>query len=136
MSDRYKLPVLAIACGIVAFVLVRIAAADPVSLPPDPVVDPAAAFDSFRALYKIGWPITVIAGIAVLARLLGRFVPKFKFLSGKPAAVIAVVAAVGAAAFDVLALGGSWGSVVMAAITSLLTLWNPAPVKPEAGGGN
>jgi hypothetical protein len=128
---------IAVACGLIGFGCVSVALADPPVLPPDPLVDPAAAFDGFRALYKIGWPVTVIAGVAVLARLLGRFVPRFAMLAGKPAAVIAVVAACAAAAFDVLALGGSWASVVMAAFTSLLTLWQPTPVKADdKGGGN
>lgn len=114
-----------LACSLLGFGCVSMAFADPAVLPPDPLTDPGAAIDGFRALYKVGWPITIIAAVAVAARLLGRFVPRLSFLAGKPAAVIAVVAAVSAAAFDVLALGGSWASVVLAAVTSLLTLWNP-----------
>lgn len=128
---------IAIVCSLIGFGCVSLALAGPPALPADPLVDPGAAFDSFRALYKIGWPVTVIAGVAVLARLLGRFVPRLSWLQGKPAAVIAIVAACAAAAFDVVALGGSWASVVMAAFTSLLTLWQPIPVKQaDAAGGN
>ena len=74
--------VIIIACGLLGFGCVSVALADPPVLPVDPLTDPAAAFDSFRALYKIGWPVTIIAGVAVLARLLGRFVPRFAVLAG------------------------------------------------------
>lgn len=133
MWNRIKLPLFAVCLGVIAFACARIAHADPPTLPPDPLREPGAAFDSFKALTKIGWPITVIAAVAVLARLLSRIGPRFAFLAGKPAAVIAIVAAVAASAFDVLALGGSWASVVLAAATSLLTIWNPAG-KPDKGG--
>jgi hypothetical protein len=124
---------IAVFCSLLGFGCVTMAFADPPMLPPDPLTDPSAAFNSFQALYKISWPLAVIAGVAVIARLLGRFAPKLSFLAGRPAAVVAVVAACSAAAFDVLALGGSWASVVVAAVTSLLTLWQPTPVKAEGG---
>lgn len=128
MWNRYKLPLIAVALGVLAFACARYAHAEP-TIPVDPLANPAQAFDDFKALYKVGWPVTVLAGIVVAARLLGRLGGRFAFLSGKPAAVIAAIASVGASAFDVLALGGSWASVVMAALVAAAALWNPTPVK-------
>lgn len=129
---RIRLALLAIALGVLAFACVRVASAQP--MPPDPLSDPQASFDSFRALSKIGWPITVLAGVAVAARLLARFAPRFGFLAGKPAAVIAAIAALGASAFDVLALGGSWGSVVASVVFGALALWDSAGKKTKEAG--
>lgn len=130
-----KLAVIAIALGVLGLTC-GMALAQP-AIPTDPLQDPAAAFDDFRALTKIGWPVTVLAGVVVAARLLGRFVPRLSMLAGKPAAVIAAVASVGASAFDVLALGGSWASVVMAALVAAAALWNPqTAAAPAADGDN
>lgn len=134
-----KLALIAIALGLLGLTC-GIALADPPTLPSD--TDPRAAFDDFKALYKIGWPITVLAGMAVAARLLGRlgklggrWKPLAVLGEGKVAAVIAAVGALAASAFDVLALGGSWGSVVAAVAMGGLALWDAAS-KPKLIAGD
>lgn len=131
MRTTIRLCVIAIIFGVIGFGFVSLALAQAAQIPPDPLTDPAAAFDSFRALAKIGWPVTVLAAVVVAARLLSKLGGRFGFLAGKPAAVIAAVASVAAAAFDVLALGGSWASVVGAAVVAGAALWHPEPKKAE-----
>lgn len=103
----------------------------------DPLEQPAAAWDDVKAARKTSWPLAVLAGAILLLRLAAGAAKRFAWLSflskGKTAFGIAAGATVAAAAFDVLALGGSWVSVLTAAGAAVFALWKPtAAVKADA----
>ena len=103
----------------------------------DPIVAPSAAWDDLKAARKTSWPLAVLAGLIMLARLAGSAGSKMKALAwlgkGKAAFAAAGVLAVATAAFDVLALGGSWVSVLTAAAAAGFALMVPTPTaKPSA----
>lgn len=100
----------------------------------DPVADPIKAFDDVRAAQKIGWPLALLATLVMAARGLssaGKRWPSVRWLSwlntGARAFVIAGLTTLSCAAFNTLALGGTWFAVAMAACAAFLTLVTPSP---------
>lgn len=104
----------------------------------NPLTDPRAAWDDVKAAKKIGWPLALLAGLIMVARALGyagdRW-PKFKAfakLGGITGTIVAGVSACGAAAFNTLALGGTWFAVAAAAVGAFFALLHPNPPKTLA----
>jgi len=100
----------------------------------DPVVDPTAAFNDAMAMKKIGWPLALLASLIMLARGVqsaAKRWPDVKAVawlgSGSRAFAIAGALTIGAAAFNVLAKGGTWYAVAIAAAGALFALLAPAP---------
>lgn len=112
-------------------------AALPADVLHDPVTHPQAAFDDARAAQKIGWPLCVLAVLIMLARGAQTAGKKWAWRwlawlnTGVRAFVLAGIGTVGAAAFNSLALGGTWFAVALAAAASLLALMAPTP-KPAS----
>jgi hypothetical protein len=103
---------------------------------PNPGDDPAKALDAEKAAYKLGWPLAVLAALVMLAKLAGT-AATISWLAwlgkGKAAAIAAGVGAVSAAAFNALALGGTWYAALIAAGGVVLLLIKPhAEPKPAA----
>jgi hypothetical protein len=99
----------------------------------DPVIAPVEAYDDFRAAQKIGWPLALLAALVMLTRGLATASTKWSiswlaFLSkGAAAVILAGLGTCGAAAFNTLALGGTWFAVATAAIGAALALIQPTP---------
>ncbi len=89
----------------------------------DPTVAPAAALDDLKDAKSKGWPFLVLVLLIFVTKVAsyagGRFAPLGRFLArGKNAMIIAGAGTVLAAAFNVLANGGNWYAVAVAAATS------------------
>lgn len=103
----------------------------------DPVTDPVAAFDDARAAQKIGWPLALLACLIMVARAAQTAGKRWSWAwlkwlnTGVRAFVIAGVITVGSAAFNTLALGGTWYAVGLAAAVALLAVITPAPKPAE-----
>lgn len=100
----------------------------------DPVLAPLEAMDDARAMQKLGWPLALLASLIMVARGLasaGKRWPSVRWLAwlntGVRAFAIAGVATVAAAAFNTLALGGTWFAVAMAAAGAGLAMLVPSP---------
>lgn len=99
----------------------------------NPVDDPLGAFDDARSAKKQGWAIFVLACIVMTTAGLARAGTKWgdsKFLAWfvKNKTLVYVVSSLGAvsaAAFDALALGGTWGAAGFAGVGAFLTLVMP-----------
>jgi len=105
----------------------------------NPVTEPRASWDDVDAARKkAGWPLAVLASLIMLARGLGYAgdrwsqVKVLSPLGGLAGTVIAGAGAVGAAGFDVLADGGSWFAVAVAALGAFFLLLHPNPPKKPA----
>ncbi|MEO7895901.1 MAG: hypothetical protein ABIR65_01260 [Pseudolysinimonas sp.] len=146
---RVTLVIVLAACGIALCLAAKAHAADvaatvtatPADALHDPLVAPAAAFDDVRAAQKIGWPLAVLAVLVMLSRVLGGAgtrwsVPWLAWLAkGTAAFVVGGLGSVSAAAFNALALGGTWFAVVAAAVGAGLALTSPTtrPVAAQPG---
>lgn len=101
---------------------------------PDIVTNPGKAFDAEKAAYKLGWPLAVLAAIIMLGRGAGLLGRQFSWLAwigkGKAAVVTAGIVTVAIAAFNALALGGTWYAALFAAIYAGLALLKPH-VEPQ-----
>lgn len=103
------------------------------AIPADPLAQPQAAFDELQAAKKLGWPILVLVVLIIASRLLARLGGVFTFLgTGKASLVIAGVGAVALAAYNAIALGGTWLAAGMAAMLAGIAAWDAA-AKPKAG---
>lgn len=103
----------------------------------DPVTNPSAAFDDAKAMHKLGWPLLLLATLIMVAKglLTAGKRWKWKWLTwlntGVRAVAIAGVITVGSAAFNTLALGGTYVAVLIAAAGALFTLIAPTPKPGE-----
>lgn len=141
-SDAGTSPIVDGGTGVVA----APAADPPPTALPNPVDNPGAAIDSLKAAKKLGWAAAILAAIVMLAAGLARAAAKWPTLPGlswfakhKTAIfVTAAVSTIGAAAYNAIALGGTWLAAGAAAVAALLTLIAPTPPvsqpSPEAGG--
>lgn len=95
----------------------------------NPIESPRAAFDDLKAAKKTSWPLAVLAGLIMLLRTAAKVGAKFKsfgwLAKGKAAVATAGALVVATAAFDVLAMGGSWVSVLTAAAAAGFALLVP-----------
>lgn len=108
----------------------------------DPMVDPIGAFDDLKAAKKVNWPLALLAGLILLTKGLATASKKWPSFSGfswlnkgKVAVVVAGILTVAVAAFNSLALGGTWFAVMSAAAATLFSLMVPthtAPADPKA----
>lgn len=102
----------------------------------NPVDAPVAAYDDFKAAQKIGWPLALLAALVMLTRGIATAATRWSIswlawlAKGAAATAISGAGAIGAAAFNTLALGGTWFAVAVAAMGALLALMTPKP----AGG--
>jgi len=102
----------------------------------DPVLAPAAAFDDAKALHKIGWPLLLLGCLIMLTKGLRSAGKKWPWAwlswinAGYRATALAGALTVGSAAFNTLALGGTWFAVLVAAGGALLMLFQPTPATP------
>jgi hypothetical protein len=101
----------------------------------NPVTDPIAAFDDVKAAKKLGWPLALLALLIMLTRGLGTIGTRWGSMSwlawlgkGSTAVIVSGVGTVATAAFNTLALGGTWFAVMMAAAGAFFALL--APAKP------
>ena len=86
----------------------------------DPLSAPAAAFDDLKAARKIGWPLAILAALVITAKLLSRLGGVWSKLgTGHAALAIGALSAGSCAAYNALALGGSWMAVGLALIVAL-----------------
>ncbi len=108
----------------------------------NPVDNPLAAIDDVRQAKKQGWAtailVTLIALTAGFARASSKWptAPVLKTIN-KNKTVILVVGCLGVcvtAAYNALALGGSWFAVLGAAVVAGVTFVNAQP-NPPAGAG-
>jgi hypothetical protein len=107
----------------------------PVDALGDPLSAPAEAWSDLQAAQKVGWPLAILAGVVMLARLLGRLGGVWSRLrEGKVALAIGALSATSCAAYNALALGGSWLAVAAGAIVAGAAAWDAAAKKPDAGG--
>lgn len=104
----------------------------------DPLTQPTQAFDDIGAATKVGWPIAMLAVAILLTRTLGSLSkrwPQVKGLAwlntGAAAVIVAAIATIATAAYNTLALGGTWTATVMAATVAGFALLAPVP---NAGG--
>lgn len=114
-----------------------VAAPAPVDALGDPLSAPAEAWSDLQAAQKVGWPLAILAGVVMLARLLGRLGGVWSRLrEGKVALAIGALSATSCAAYNALALGGSWLAVAAGAIVAGAAAWDAAAKKsaPDAGG--
>jgi hypothetical protein len=93
----------------------------------DPTTDPLGAISDARDAKSKGWPLLVLVVLIALTKSLsfvgGKLAPLGKFLAkGKNAMIVAGVGTVLAACYNVLAAGGSWYAVLMAAGAAGLAL--------------
>lgn len=102
----------------------------------DPLSAPSAAFDDLKAAKKTSWPLAVLAGLIMLLRTAAKVGAKYAWFGwlakGKAAVATAGLLVVATAAFDVLAMGGSWVSVLTAAAAAGFALLVPV-TKAKAG---
>lgn len=116
------------------------AAADAAAEPPpstgpadqlhDPIDDPGPAYDDLvRAKKSGGWALALLAGFVMITRVLARLPGSLGawFRVGVRATVVAAGGAIGVAAFNALALGGTWIAVLFAAVGAGLALITPIP---------
>lgn len=103
----------------------------------DPLTDLGASIDDLAAARHVGWALATLGALIMLSRSLqvaGRRWPAVGWLAwlntGSRGFALAGLAAVGAAAFDALALGGTWLAVAFAAFGSLLALLSPGAPLP------
>lgn len=103
----------------------------------DPVTNPAAAFDDAKAMHKLGWPLLLLASLIMIAKGLLTAGKRWswswlKWLNtGVRAVAIAGVITVASAAFNTLALGGTYFAVMVAAAGALFTMIAPTPKPVE-----
>lgn len=119
-------------------------APSPAPLPSDslanPVDDPVEAYSDLKAAKKQGWAFAVLAGLCMAAAALGRAAmkwPTWPVLSwiNEHKKVLLITAGVGVtatAAFNALALGGSWFAIIGAAGGALLAFISTAPSEAKA----
>jgi hypothetical protein len=104
---------------------------------PDVVAHPAQAFDAEKAAYKLGWPLAVLAAIIMLGRGAGLLGRQFSWLAwigkGKAAVITAGAVTVSIAAFNSLALGGTWYAALIAAVGVGFALLQPHATLQPAG---
>jgi hypothetical protein len=97
---------------------------------PDVAANPAAAISAEKAAYnKEGWPLALLAGLIMLGRGVGFFAKKWAPLAwlgkGRAAVITAGVVTLAAAAFNALALGGTWYAALVAAAAAGFALMKP-----------
>ena len=110
----------------------------------NPVDDPMAAIETVKAQKKQGWAVTILGCIVMLTAGLARGIQKwpnskvFAWFAKNKAAVyiIAGLGVTGAAAFNALALGGTWVAAGYAGAGALFLMVHPgttpAPTKEVA----
>jgi hypothetical protein len=102
------------------------------AIPADPLAAPQATFDELVATKKLGWPILALVILIVACRVLAKLGGVFTPLgSGKVALGIAAVGAFALAAYNALALGGTWFAALLAAVVAGFAAWDSA-AKPKA----
>lgn len=110
------------------------AIASPADQLPDIYAHPGDAFDATKAAYKLGWPIALLAGIIMLGRGIGQAGKKLAWLAwlnkGAAAVITAGVVTVAIAAFNALALGGTWYAAGLASAAAGFALMKPH-VEPQ-----
>jgi hypothetical protein len=101
----------------------------------DAIAQPTAAFDDVKAAEKLGWPVALLAAVILLGRGAGQLGRKLSWLAwlnkGKAAVITAGIVTVAIAAFNAIALGGTWFAAAMAAASAGFALLHPvAPPQP------
>ena len=107
--------------------------------PADALHDPltAAPLDTWADLARAksagGWALALVAGLVMLARAATRIPGAIGMWlgTGRRATIVAGVAAVAVAAYDVLAAGGTWAAVLLAVIGAALAAMHPAAPAPR-----
>lgn len=100
---------------------------------PNPVDDPIAAIETLRAQRKQGWAVTILAAVCMLVAGLSRAGSKWPDVkplawvrTNKTAILVSSgLALTSAAAFNALALGGTWLAALWAAVGAGLSLLHP-----------
>lgn len=104
----------------------------------DPLAAPGDAYaDLVAAKRSGGWALALLAGLVMLTRTLARLPGAVGawWRVGARATGLASAGAIGAAAFDALALGGTWIAVLFAAAGAGFALLAPVPPpKPTLTG--
>lgn len=101
----------------------------------DPVDDPIEAVYDVRSSWREGWALGLLAALVIVSRGLGTARRRWpssgllRWMGGRPGLLVLGVGTVGAAAFDALALGGSWFAAAIAAIGAALALLEPGGKK-------
>jgi hypothetical protein len=123
------------------------AAAPPASVEPapiasssslaDPTVAPIQAVSQLAQLEHVGWPLALLAVLIMLSRAGVALAPRYaltaKLERGKRLMVVAGVGTVAAAAFNTVALGGSWTAALVGAAGVVFAMLSPhAPQKLAA----
>lgn len=104
---------------------------------PNPVDDPFAAIETLKAQKKQGWAVTILGAIVMLTMGLSRAAVRWPtskllawFATNKTAIYItSSVGLVGAAAFNALALGGTWMAAAYTGAGAFFTLVHPGTPK-------
>lgn len=101
----------------------------------DPTTHPMETISDVKAAKRYGWAAVVFAVVTILARLAGKLGHAVKWLAwlnqGIASVVVGAAAAIGTAAYNALAMGGSLLAAILAAAVALATLWNPTTPKTE-----
>jgi len=101
----------------------------------DPLTDPAGAIDDAVAARRQGWPLLALVVLILVSRGLGKARTRWPssrslaWMGGRAGLVVIGAGIVAGAAFDALALGGSWFAAGAAAIGAALALLDPAPAR-------
>lgn len=110
------------------------AIASPADQLPDLASNPTKAFDAEKAAYKLGWPLGLLAAIIMLGRGIGQAGRKLAWLAwlnkGAAAVITAGAVTVAIAAFNALALGGTWYAAALASAAAGFALLKPH-VEPQ-----
>lgn len=102
----------------------------------DPLTSPQQSYNDLKAAKRLGWGVFALALLIVGCRLAGKLGGWFKPLAtGRVAVVVAGIGAVAIAAYNALALGGTWMSAGAAALVAMAVFYN-STAKPKATEGN
>lgn len=97
----------------------------------DPVAHPVEALGDLALLKKAGWAAFLFALLVMVTRAGVTYSEKFAWLSflakGRTHFVLAILATFAAAAYNVLALGGTIAAALMAALTAAMYQLFPTP---------
>jgi hypothetical protein len=110
---------------------------------PNPVDDPLAVIDTVRLQKKQGWAPAILACIVMLTAGFSRAAAKWPsskllawFAKNKTAIfLISGLSVTSAAAFNALALGGTWMAAAYAAVVAGASLLRPGTPAPQPNAG-
>jgi hypothetical protein len=108
-------------------------AAKPADQLPNPVDDPLAAIETFKAQKKQGWAAGILAAVVMLTMGFSRAAAKWPtsrlfawFAKNKTAIyIVSGLGVTSAAAFNAIALGGTWMAAVWSAVAAFFTMADP-----------